>query len=60
MFTVNEKELEQVEEKMEAAIGAYSQQGRWEVVGYRWIQYFLNEKGNEKAKVPILRVLSQE
>ncbi|XP_022093933.1 uncharacterized protein LOC110981058 [Acanthaster planci] len=60
IFTVSEKVLEQIEERMEVAIGAHSQQGRWEIVGYRWIQYFLNEKLDEKAKVPILRVLAKE
>ncbi|XP_022093900.1 methyltransferase-like protein 27 [Acanthaster planci] len=59
MFTVSEKVLEQIEERMEVAIGAHSQQGRWEIVGYRWIQYILNEKLDEKSKVPILRVLAK-
>ncbi|XP_038045482.1 uncharacterized protein LOC119720044 [Patiria miniata] len=57
MYTLTEKVFEQVESRMEAAIKALAQEGRWEFVEYRWLQYYLNEELNEKAKVPILRVL---
>ncbi|XP_022104887.1 uncharacterized protein LOC110986904 [Acanthaster planci] len=57
MFTVSDKVFEQVERKMKAAISAHSQQGRWEIVEYRKIQYYLNETLDEKAQVPVLRVL---
>ena len=59
IFTLNEKLLDQWDAKMEASIEAVCQQGRWELVEYRWIKYLHNEVIDEKAKVSILRVLSK-
>ncbi|XP_022108072.1 uncharacterized protein LOC110988646 isoform X2 [Acanthaster planci] len=59
MFTLSVKVFDQWEARLEAVIGALSEQGQLELVEYRWIQYYSSDKLNEKAKVPILRVLSK-
>ena len=57
MFTLSEKVLNENNDKMEAAIRALSEKGLWDLVEYRWIQYLLNDLLNEKAKVPVLKVM---
>ena len=57
MFTLSENVLNENNDKMEAAIRALSEKGLWDLVEYRWIQYLLNDLLNEKAKVPVLKVV---
>ncbi|XP_038055601.1 uncharacterized protein LOC119727673 isoform X3 [Patiria miniata] len=59
MFTFSESVMDRWNSQTEAAIGALSRQGRWELVEYRWVQYHVSEALKEKAKVPVLRVLSK-
>ena len=59
MFTVGTKVLEQCSDKMVAAIQAHSQERSWDLVEYRWIPYHVHDTLQEKAKVPILRVLKK-
>ncbi|XP_038055599.1 uncharacterized protein LOC119727673 isoform X2 [Patiria miniata] len=57
MFTFSESVINRWNSQTEAAIGALSRQGRWELVEYRWVQYLVSEALKEKAKVPVLRIL---
>ena len=59
MFTASERLADGWEGKMDEAIGAVSRQGLWELLEYRWIPYIVNVRRNERAKVPVLRVLKE-
>ncbi|XP_038055593.1 uncharacterized protein LOC119727669 [Patiria miniata] len=59
MITMSTKVSEDWNDKLEAAIQSHVQQGSWEVVDDRWITYHEHDTINEKAKVPILRVVKK-